>query len=270
MNANAREIFKKGSKTYFYSSIFFPKKIRERVFILYAFVRTADNYVDSVPQDKNGFYAYRDAYLKAVQGSPSGNPVIDDFVRLEKECGFRTEWATSFFHSMELDLSKKEYNTLNETIEYIYGSAEVIGLYMCSLMELNTESHESAVMLGRAMQYINFIRDIDEDNGLGRRYLPIAGYPLKSLHKADVDGYRNDFELFIRDQISIYMKWQAEAEKGYKYIPFRYRIPIITASRMYSWTASVILKDPMIVYRKKVKPSRCRIIISFIRVLIFG
>ncbi|HNX59226.1 MAG TPA: phytoene/squalene synthase family protein [Spirochaetota bacterium] len=270
MKKNAEDIFRKGSKTYFYSSIFFPEKIRTRVFTLYAFVRTADDFVDSVPQNAAGFYAFRDAYRKATEGIPSGNPVIDDFVMLEGECGFRHEWTESFFNSMELDLSKKNYDAMNETLEYIYGSAEVIGLYMCSLMGLDPQSHKSAVMLGRAMQMINFIRDIDEDNGLGRRYLPLTGCTLKSLTQAEAENNRKEFDRFIRDQIKIYLEWQREAEAGYHYIPFRYRVPIQTAAKMYKWTASVICKHPTIVYRKKVKPSKLRIFATFTACFAFG
>lgn len=270
MGKGAKEIFKRGSKTYFYTSIFFPETIRGKVFTLYAFVRTVDNFVDSVPQNAAGFYAFRDAYRKASEGIPSGDMVIDGFVSLEKECAFRHEWTESFFHSMEHDLSKRTYDTMAETLEYIYGSAEVIGLYMCSIMELDPESHKSAIMLGRAMQVINFIRDIDEDNGLGRRYLPLAGYALKSLTKTEAEKNRNEFDRFIRDQIMMYLEWQKMAEAGYHYIPFRYRIPIHIAAKMYEWTASVIRKNPAIVYRKKVKPSKLRILVAFIVGFISG
>ncbi|MFP4301728.1 MAG: squalene/phytoene synthase family protein, partial [Spirochaetaceae bacterium] len=60
------ETFKSGSKTYFNSSVFFPRDVREDVFVLYGFVRVADNYVDQVPQDAEGFYEFRRAYEKAL------------------------------------------------------------------------------------------------------------------------------------------------------------------------------------------------------------
>ena len=57
------EVFKKGSKTYFYSSLFFPTEIRQKINILYAFVRTADDLVDSIPVDKLGFWQFKNYYL---------------------------------------------------------------------------------------------------------------------------------------------------------------------------------------------------------------
>jgi len=254
-----RRTFKQGSRTYFNSSIFFPRSVRRDVFALYGFVRVADNFVDSVPQDSDGFYGFKDAYQKALKQGPIGDPIIDAFVELGGRKKFDPAWTEAFLHSMELDLSKKEYNRLEETLEYIYGSAEVIGLYMARVMDLAPESLPHAERLGRSMQYINFIRDIDEDRTLGRRYLPLEGTPLKSLDPEHVRSHRREFNDFLRHHLDKYQVWQREAEEGFRYIPRRYLIPIKTASDMYNWTARTIQENPMVVFQRKVKPSKGRI-----------
>ena len=254
------QTFKTGSKTYFNSSLFFPRAAREDVFALYGFVRVADNFVDSVPQDPGGFGRFVESYEQALAGRPSGDPIIDAFVALARRKGFDPKWTRAFLYSMELDLTKKSYDTLEETLEYIYGSAEVIGLYMARLLDLDPASHPYAERLGRSMQYINFIRDIDEDRGLGRRYLPLRDTPLASLDPAYVREHPREFEAFLRHHLGYYKQWQREAEEGFRYIPRRSRIPIKTASDMYNWTARTIESDPMIVFRRKVKPSRGRIL----------
>ncbi len=99
-------IFRKGSRTYFYSSLFFPMQIRQEVFILYGFVRKTDNFVDIIPQDYNGFYLFKDKYYQAKNGKKSGDVVIDSFVQLAQQKGFEDEWVDAFLHSMELDLKK--------------------------------------------------------------------------------------------------------------------------------------------------------------------
>ena len=121
-------IFRKGSRTYFYSSLFFPTHIRREVFILYGFVRKTDNYVDVIPQNREGFYEFKRKYYQAKSGKETGDVVIDSFVQLAQRKGFEDEWVDAFLHSMELDLTKTRYETLDEVLEYIYGSAEVIGL----------------------------------------------------------------------------------------------------------------------------------------------
>jgi phytoene synthase len=251
--------FKQGSKTYFNSSLFFPAAVRRDVFALYGFVRVADNFVDSVPQDPDGFHRFEQSYRKAWQEGQVGDPIIDAFVELGRRKDFDPAWTDAFLHSMELDLQKKEYDTLDETLEYIYGSAEVIGLYMARLLDLVPASYPHAERLGRAMQYINFIRDIDEDRTLGRRYLPLEGTPLKKLDRDYVRSHPRQFSEFLRHHLSMYEQWQREAEQGFRYIPRRYLIPIKTASDMYNWTAGRIEEDPMIVFQRKVKPSKLRI-----------
>ena len=260
-----RTTFKQGSRTYFNSSLFFPREVRRDVFALYGFVRVADNFVDSVPQDPDGFYGFKKAYERALKEGSIGDPIVDAFVELGRRKSFDPVWTDAFLHSMELDLSKKEYNRLEETLEYIYGSAEVIGLYMAKVMDLVPESFPHAERLGRSMQYINFIRDIHEDLSLGRRYLPLKGTPLQHLDHKTLEQDPGGFEKFIRIHLEMYRDWQRQAEEGYSYIPRTYRIPIKTASDMYNWTAEQIRRDPSVTFKKKVKPGKTRIVLQVLK-----
>jgi phytoene synthase len=258
-------IFRKGSRTYFYSSLFFPMHIREEVFILYGFVRKTDNFVDVIPQNRDGFYDFKEKYYQAKQGKPAGDIVIDSFVSLAKRKGFQDEWVDAFLHSMELDLNKSRYETIEEVLEYIYGSAEVIGLMMAKIIGLPEESFEHAKYLGRAMQYINFIRDIAEDLELGRTYFPqtdLQKHGLVDLTSESVKEHPDDFARFIQTQLDRYCRWQKQAEEGYHFIPKRYLISIKTASEMYHWTAEQIEKHPFIIYEMKVKPMISQIILT--------
>ena len=260
-------IFKEGSKTYFYSSLFFPMDIRSDVFVLYAFVRKADNFVDTIPQRKNEFYAFWEKYEKAFAGRLSEDIVIDSFVALMHRKKFDPKWVQAFFRAMDMDLKKQKYKNIEETKEYMYGSAEVVGLMMASIMELPRQSFECARYLGRAMQYINFIRDIREDLSLGRQYLPqsdLDNCKLDSLEHEYIRTRENEFNEFIRIQITRYEEWQRAAEQGFPYIPKRFFIPIKTASDMYNWTAVQIKKAPITVYSRKVKPSMPFIISRFV------
>ena len=264
MNQTLRNIFRKGSKTYFTSSLFFPKKAREDVFKLYGFVRVADDYVDQVPPDTRGFENFLSLYRQACARGSSGNVVVDSFVELAGRLEFDPAWTEAFLHSMSLDLEKARYKTMEETLEYIYGSAEVIGLYMARIMGLPETSHPHAMMQGRAMQMINFIRDIQEDLALGRVYLPLEGRDPDLLLEEKARRDPEAFQAFIREMLGFYNQWQREAEKGYGYIPKRFLIPVKTASDMYNWTARAIEKDPWVVYTRKVKPSRGRILLQIL------
>ncbi|MGC9308012.1 MAG: phytoene/squalene synthase family protein [Thermoplasmatota archaeon] len=251
------ETFKAGSRTYFYSSLFFPRQLREDVFRLYAFVRTADNFVDVVPQQPEEFYAFRQRYEEALEGHTTGDVIVDHFAALLERRNFDPSWVEAFLDSMEMDLEKRCYATMHDLLEYIYGSAEVIGLMMARIMRLPDKALPAAQLLGRSMQYINFIRDIEEDLKFGRIYFPLDmlhQHGLTTLDEQETHNNPEGFIAFVREQIAEYCEWQASAEKGFRYIPKRYLIPVKTASEMYKWTARKIQQDPFIVYRTKVKP----------------
>jgi phytoene synthase len=251
-------IFKGGSKTYFYSTIFFPKRVKEDVFILYSFLRKADDYVDAIPQDAEGFYSFKERYYKAIDGITTGDIVIDSFVKLSERKKFENNWADAFLNSMEMDITKSTYDTMKDLLIYLYGSSEVVGLFMAKIMDLSPESYENARYLGRAMQYINFIRDISEDIELGRTYFPqkdLDSFNIESLNENYTHNKTEEFIGFVRKQLDTYHSWQEKAEEGFSYIPYRYLIPIKTASDLYKWTGSQINKNPFVVYQKKVKPS---------------
>ncbi len=259
-SAQHQDVFRRGSTTYFNASRFFPPEARDDVYVLYGFVRVADDFVDRVPQDEEGFRQFVRQYQDAVAGKESGVEIIDSFVELGDRKRFDPAWADAFLQSMEWDLSRSVYRSIEETLAYIYGSAEVIGLYMARILDLPDEAAEPARMLGRAMQYINFIRDIHEDNRLGRTYLPIGETSLGSLDEAQARENADEFRRFISAQLERYTGWQRAAEDGYRFLPPTYRAPIKTAGDMYNWTARSIERDPFVVYRRTVKPGKLRIL----------
>lgn len=261
-----KEVFQNNSTSYYYSSLFFPSEVKEDVFKLYAYVRTADDFVDDMPQQPENLREFRDKTFENWDEGSSGDRIVDQFIELARRKNFEREWVESFLDSMELDLEKQEYESMEETLDYIHGSAEVIGLMMCRILELDREAERSAKMLGRAMQYCNFIRDIKEDQGLGRRYLPteeMEKYGLETLNEGEYD--RKNFNEFIRGQIKLYREWQKEAETGFGYIPYRTRVPVILSSRLYKWTARKIEEDPEIVQREEVRPSKFRIALELLK-----
>lgn len=262
------EIFKRGSKTYFNSSRFFPAEQRHDIAIFYSFVRVADNLVDSIPQDRNGFLSFVKSFRDGVLTGVSGNSVVDRFLSLMRKVGIEPDYVNSFLDAMEMDLTKTTYQDIDDLLKYMYGSAEVIGLMMSRILGISRDADEYARMLGRSMQFLNFIRDVNEDNALGRTYLPTAGTPLdgiKSLKLEDLAGKDEEFKDFMRKYIDLFFRWDHEARVGFRYIPGRFLIPISTAQNMYVWTARKIYKDPLVVFKRKVKPSKARILLELCR-----
>lgn len=263
LNRELNDIFRKGSTTYFNSSRFFPAKFRRDVSELYAFVRIADNFVDAVPQDREAFYWFSREFDTCLETGDSMNMIVKGFVSLMKRKNIPADHVRSFLKSMEMDLYKSVYNTLDDVLEYIYGSAEVIGLMMQKILELDESSSYYASMLGRAMQFLNFIRDVKEDNSLRRIYLPadeMREFGLNDLREETARSNPAAFSNFMRYQLDRFFCWDREARKGFTYIPSTLLIPIKTAEDMYLWTGRKIYRNPLIVFDQKVKPMRRRIV----------
>lgn len=265
-----KELFKKGSTTYYWSSRFFPKEVREDVFKFYSFVRYVDDLVDRKRPNVKEFDSIVVSWSKWKSEDkqdvdlPSGSAgkVLQNMIGIVEKYDCNESWVDAFLTSMQMDIDQKNYKSLEEVLEYIYGSAEIIGLVMARILQLPSEADFAARMQGRAMQYINFIRDIDEDNGLGRRYFSdktLSTHKLKSLTRSEAEKHQEQFTAFIREQIELYREWQELAYKGFEYIPKRLRIPVATATDMYNWTAEQIYDNPLVVFDRKVKPSKYRV-----------
>jgi phytoene synthase len=140
----------------------------------------------------------------------------------------------------------------------MWGSAEVVGLMMMKILNLRDEAAYYARMLGRAMQYLNFIRDVREDMEMGRQYLPVN--EMKEFKVSSLLECNEAFKEFIRFNLKRYFSFQKEAERGYHMIPSRYLIAVKTAADMYKWTARRIMADPCVVHRMKVRPKRRRVL----------
>ncbi len=273
-----QKIFKKGSTTYYFSSRFFPKKVRDDVYRLYSFVRTADDYVDEEPRQVKKLLALEKSYQNAIsdqafdatahQWDDIDTRVIKHIVRLQHKYRFEREWVDAFFVSMKMDIDPKPFRTIDESMQYVYGSAEVVGLMMAKILRLPEEAYEAAKSQGRAMQWINFIRDIAEDNKLGRCYFPtteLKKFGLKDLSSETAKANPEKFNKFVQTQINRYKKWQKEANKGIHFIPERLQVPVRTSINMYDWTARKIELNPLIVYEKQVKPRNRRVIRQVIK-----
>lgn len=268
MDKNKNAIFKNGSRTYYYSSLFFPNHVKKDVFDLYAFVRVADDFVDQIPSNKKNF----DDFVQQYNESNRENPIIKGLLDLEKRQIVQKDEIKAFLSAMESDIPEHiEYKTYQDLQKYMYGSAEVIGLFMARILNLNAASFPYAQKLGEAMQYINFIRDIDEDLNMNRMYIPkeiLSKYHIKSLKEIKHTKSQKEITQFckmIRQEIKRYYALQKEAEKGFWYISYRYLIPIKTASDMYKWTAHQIFKNPRIVFEKKIKPSKLRLLFTILK-----
>jgi len=200
--------------------------LRTPVFNIYGFVRFADEIVDTFHEyNKEELLVEfkRETYL-AIERGISLNPILHSFQKTVKEYNISHDLIEAFFKSMEMDLSKTLYNS-NGYKEYIYGSAEVVGL-MCLYVfcEGNKAMYEklkpSAQSLGAAFQKVNFLRDVKADyEELNRTYFPGVDFKnfTPSMKKEIEEDIARDFSDAYEGIIQLPGKAKFGVYVAYKY-----------------------------------------------------
>lgn len=175
---------------------FLHKEIHEAIYAIYGFVRFADEIVDSFHEfNKEALLEEfkKDTY-RAIEQEISLNPILNAFQFVVRKYNIDNELIDAFLHSMEMDLKKIDYSD-SLYKEYIFGSAEVVGL-MCLKVFTNGEAFEyqklkpMAQKLGSAFQKINFLRDCKADiEKLGRVYFPnVKGDKITESEKLEIEA----------------------------------------------------------------------------------
>ena len=154
--------------------------IRQDIYNIYGFVRFADEIVDTFHEynKEELFHLFEQDLENALNNKISLNPILNSFQHTVNTYEIPKDLIDAFMKSMKLDLSKSVYHTHEEYQEYIYGSADVVGL-MCLKVFVNgdvsryEELKNSAMRLGSAFQKVNFLRDLKADyEDLSRTYFP--------------------------------------------------------------------------------------------------
>ncbi len=154
--------------------------IRSAIHSIYGFVRFADEIVDSFHEwDKDQLLTkFENDLYEAIEQGISLNPILNSFQHTVKKYNIDISLVDAFLKSMRMDLQKNEYSSKQDYEEYIYGSADVVGL-MCLKVFVNGDHEKfealkaSAMRLGSAFQKVNFLRDLKDDTELlNRSYFP--------------------------------------------------------------------------------------------------
>jgi len=224
--------------------------IRQDIYNIYGFVRFADEIVDSFHDyNKKQLLNNFESELKySLKNKISLNPILNSFQKTVNKYNIDIKLINAFLKSMRLDLDKKKYLNKSEFDEYIYGSADVVGL-MCLkvFVEGNEEMYnklcEPAMALGSAFQKVNFLRDLKADHeSLNRSYFPnlnIENFDEKSKTKI-LKEIENDF---------------SKALKGILDLPDSARFGVYTAYKYYLKLLKKLKKTPPL----KIKSTRIRV-----------
>jgi phytoene/squalene synthetase len=227
-NDCSKLVTKKYSTSFSMAVNMLSPKIRADIYNIYGFVRFADEIVDTFHDfDKEQLMShFENDYYFATKNKISLNPILHSFQQTVNKYNIPDEMVQAFLKSMKADLHKTDYKTKEEYDEYIFGSADVVGL-MCLKVFVNgddtqfLELKDAAMRLGSAFQKVNFLRDLKDDfELLNRSYFP--NIDLGKLDAASkqliIDEIEADFEYAYTNGI---LKLPVEAKFGV-YMAYRY------------------------------------------------
>ena len=224
--------------------------IRQDIYNIYGFVRFADEIVDTFHDyDKEKLFDRFETDLHlALADKISLNPILNSFQETFHKYQIDKHLVDSFMKSMRLDLHKNDYLTDDEYRDYIYGSADVVGL-MCLRVFVKGDSEkyealkDSAMSLGSAFQKVNFLRDLKADyEDLSRTYFPNTD--LSQLDEISKKAIIDDIEIDF-----------ANGLQGIKELPIEAKFGVFMAYRYYSQLLKKLKKTPAL----DIKSSRIRV-----------
>ena len=224
--------------------------IRVHIYNIYGFVRFADEIVDSFHEFNKVdlLNRFEEDLMHAISNKISLNPILNSFQFTVNEKKIDIELIKSFLKSMRIDLTKNNYKTKKEYDEYIYGSADVVGL-MCLKVFVDGDNSKYeklkpyAMSLGSAFQKVNFLRDLNADfKNLDRTYFPNLN--LSNFDEESKVNIINDIEKDFN-----------HALKGIFMLPESSRLGVYTAYKYYRKLLIKLKKTPSV----KIQSARIRV-----------
>ena len=241
-----KELITKHGKSYSLATKFFPKKLQDATYVLYAFYRIPDDIVD-VPNTKTTkspaelLQNWSNAWDECIKTGKSYHPVLEESYRVHKTYNIDFRYSQDFLKAMKQDLAQNRYQNFDELKSYMYGSAAVVGIMMTHVIgtlnkQLDSKTLELAASLGYGMQLTNFLRDIKEDLEIRNRiYLPIDDLQRYEISTADIEQkiYPKRFKEFMEFQLERAENFYNEAEKGIENLTKSGRFAVKFASNLY-------------------------------------
>jgi phytoene synthase len=266
----------KHGKTYYLATLLLPPHKRPFVHALYGFARYADEIVDDLdstltPNEKAEWLnRWSNQILQDIRSEKSSDHIGRALIDTVKRFDIPIAHFEAFLNSMAMDLTVTEYQRYEDLMEYVYGSAAVIGLEMVPILgiaakfqsdkKFRVAADEAAKKLGIAFQLANFIRDVGEDLERGRVYLPMQEWQKFGVTRKDLEQriVTSEIREAMKFQIDRVRKLQIEAAEGIKYLSTDSQPCILAASELYCGIVDEVEKIDYQIFTKRAKTSSWR------------
>lgn len=260
-------LHRKFGTTYYFATKQFPKAVQDQVHAVYGFVRVPDEWVDNpgplnLDDQKRLLDDWRRQLLEGIEGRRPESGVMRAFVDTFLAVGMPLDEPLVFLDAMEMDLTVGQYETYEDLVGYMRGSAAAVGLMMLSVLEdsMPPEQVEAAKCLGDAMQMTNFLRDVAEDVRRGRVYLPLEDMDRFGVSVDQIREGRFDagFAELMAFEIERTRHLYALADPGIRRLSPASRRAVLLARLLYSQILDEIEKLGGNVFLRRVRTSRAQ------------
>lgn len=238
---HCRQLNKRNGTTYYWSTTVLPRVKRHHVHALYGFCRHADDIVDDLGDVATDVRAkaledFGDHFFEDLAAGDSDDLVLKAMVHTVRAFRIDPDCVRRFLASMAMDLTVESYETYDDLLVYMDGSAAVIGEMMLPILEpTDPAALGPARELGNAFQLTNFLRDIDEDLDRGRVYVPqedIRRFGAESAFATRTPT--PEFRALMRFEIERVRALYEVADTGIALLPGRSGRCILAARTLYA------------------------------------
>ena len=171
--AYCRKVAKSRAKNFYYSFVLLPSEQKNAMCAMYAFMRYCDDLSDEAGATAASIEQWRSALTEALAGRPTEHSVWPAFLDSVNRFHIPHEYFYEMIDGVMSDIQPRQVATFDELYRYCYQVASVVGLTTIHIFGFeDPRALELAEKCGIAFQLTNIVRDVREDDGLGRRYLP--------------------------------------------------------------------------------------------------
>lgn len=247
--AHGQASIEKGSKSFRTASKLFGPQMREDAWLLYAWCRRCDDEIDGqqygfgateldLPERRRRLERLERLTRAALAGQPMDDPDFEAFQRVALRHELEARWPLTLLEGFAMDVEGRRYRTIEDTLDYCFGVAGVVGVMMGRIMGVRDPAVlRRAQDLGLAFQLTNIVRDIYEDAAAGRVYLP-ADWLAEVGVAADPQAVRAPQNAAAVHAVALRLlrcadSYYASARRGLRGLPARAALAVAAARGVY-------------------------------------
>ena len=254
LESELKEIIWQNSKSFYFSTWFLPNKTRYAIWCLYAFCRLTDDLIDNNPQANTESIR---AWQKDFNSEKPLNRFLQAFKQIITEYKIPIKYANELIEGCASDLDQKQYQTFAELENYCYKVASTVGLMSAYILGFDENKKQEmefyAIKAGIALQITNILRDIAEDLGRGRIYIPQEDFVkfgcnyLKPSDWPEQESFKN----LLKFQIARAKAFYKESYKGLRFLKWPGCLSTSLALVVYAEILSKIEENNFAVLEKR-------------------